>query len=56
MYGDYNSWENKRLSKAVIEDSGSGNDFFSDVCQRDGIPCVSAGGKRYGKDLDQNKI
>lgn len=29
----------------VVEDSNSGHDFFSALCEKSGVPCVSAGGK-----------
>ena len=44
IFGDA-SFSGERPELVVVEDSHSGFDFFSALCAKSGIQCVSAGGK-----------
>lgn len=44
VYG-VQSFDGSRPDLVVVEDSNSGFDFFSALCEKSGIPCVSAKGK-----------
>lgn len=44
IYGNAD-FDGSKPDVVVVEDSNSGFEFFSALCQRSGIPCVSAGGK-----------
>lgn len=44
IYGD-RSFDGSKPEVVVVEDSNSGFEFFSALCRRSGIPCISAGGK-----------
>ena len=44
IYGDA-VFDGSKPDVVVVEDSNSGFEFFSALCQRSSIPCVSAGGK-----------
>lgn len=44
IYGSV-SFDGSKPEVVVVEDSNSGFEFFSALCRRSGIPCISAGGK-----------
>lgn len=44
IYGN-RSFDGAKPELVVVEDSNSGFEFFSALCRRSGIPCISAGGK-----------
>ena len=44
IYGK-SEFDGARPQIAIVEDSNSGFEFFSALCKKSGIPCVSAGGK-----------
>lgn len=59
VYGP-RQFDGARPDLVVVEDSNSGFDFFSALCQKSGVPCVSAKGKtnvfRTVRDAGANSI
>ncbi|MGN0363292.1 MAG: translation initiation factor 2 [Bilifractor sp.] len=45
IYGQMNINESIRPMRLITEDSNAGFQFFKSVCEKDGIKCLSAGGK-----------
>lgn len=53
IYGD-DSFSGERPELVVVEDSNSGYEFFSALCEKSGIQCVSADGKSRIYDAVRN--